>query len=231
MKILVFDDSQIHRAAAQAQLTDHDLVVVGTYDAAQKAVTPSFDEEGHSRAVEERVGVVPPRNTPDEEWQTYWAKRRAVDAEKELREQYTTYPDFDVVLVDLLVPASSQAQGNKGHAFVGQEMPIGIFIALLAARNGAKYVAVLTDSSHHDHPASACFDVFNEAEVWPTPFMVEGARVILSNARNWVNRFQPDDLSVQLSYEEAHAGKPNVRAKNWKKLFDYLLDPVGNRMS
>lgn len=40
---------------------------------------------------------------------------------------------FDVVLSDLLVPASGQSQGPNGQSFVGQEMPVGIFIGLLAA--------------------------------------------------------------------------------------------------
>src|SRR3989344_1047378 len=95
---------------------------------------------------------------------------------------------FEAVLVDLLMPASRQKLGNAaqkrfmGQGFVCQEMPIGIFLALLAAKNGAKYVAVFTDSSHHDHPASACFDAFNkEGESRPAAFAVEGARMLLCN--------------------------------------------------
>jgi len=64
---------------------------------------------------------------------------------------------FDMVLVDLLMPASGRAQGDKGQQYVGEEMPVGIFLALLAAKQGAKHVAVFTDSDHHSHqrqPAS-----------------------------------------------------------------------------
>lgn len=131
--------------------------------------------------------------------------------------------DFDAVLVDLLLPASRQQQGGDGARFVGQEMPVGIFLALLAAKNGARYVAVFTDSDHHSHPASACFDAFNKHENEPTPFTVEGARVFLSNTGNWVNHFQPENLAAEMSFEERSSGEnPSVRAKNWRKLLDYL---------
>lgn len=109
--------------------------------------------------------------------------------------------DFDVVLVDLLMPASGQNQGYDGKQFVGQEMPVGIFLALLAAKNGAKYVAVFTDSGHHDHPASACFDAFNGGGLNPKPLMIEGAQLFLCNNPNWVE----DGI------------------KDWKKLLDYML--------
>lgn len=112
---------------------------------------------------------------------------------------------FEAVLVDLLMPASRQALGTRGEQFGGQEMPVGIFLALLAAKNGAKYVAVLTDSSHHDHPASACFDAFNPHEDSPTVFTVESARVLLCNGWDFLNQDE----------------KP--MSKNWGKLLDYLI--------
>ncbi|MDP1718869.1 MAG: hypothetical protein Q8L24_00365 [bacterium] len=131
---------------------------------------------------------------------------------------------FDVVLVDLLMPASRQMQGPRGMGFVGEEMPIGIFLALLAAKNGAKRVAVFTDSDHHVHPASACLDAFNEGEGCPTPFTVAGAQMILSNTRGWVNNFRPENLTEEMSYEEYGVQKkPSVRAKNWRELLGYLI--------
>jgi len=109
--------------------------------------------------------------------------------------------DFDVVLVDLLMPASKQAQGQKGAQFVGQEMPVGIFLALLAAKNGAKYVAVFTDSNHHDHPASACLDIFEEQAHYPKPIMVESAQLFLCNNPNWIRN----------------------GVKQWNELLDHML--------
>ena len=110
--------------------------------------------------------------------------------------------DFEVVMVDLLMPASEQKQGLDGKKFVGQEMPIGIFLALLAAKNGAKYVAVFTDSGHHDHPASACLDVFNHQGPYnPIPFKVDEAQFFLCNNPAWVKK----------------------DGKDWKALMDYML--------
>ena len=110
---------------------------------------------------------------------------------------------FEAVLVDLLVPASAQQLGGDACRFFGQEMPIGIFIALLGAvKSGAKYVAILTDSNHHQHPASACVDSFNEDNRNPTPFNIEQCKVILSNTGAWVGS----------------------DGKNWKDLLDYLVN-------
>lgn len=178
MKILVIDDSQIHQAAARAQLSDHEVIVVGSYDEGQKLLLEKNE--------------------------------------------------FEAVLVDLLMPASRQQQGPEGTPFVGQEMPIGIFLALLAAKNGAKYVAVFTDSNHHSHPASACFDAFNDGYE-AVPFAVEGAKFILCNDTNWVNLFEPGNLVERVNpevigYKEFEKKREScIRAKNWRKLLDFLL--------
>lgn len=222
MKILVFDDNASHRAAAEAQLKDHDITVVGTYDEAQELLTPQLDYEKARGTLEKQFGDFNPYRSDDEAKKTeYFA------AEKAAKERATTYPDFDVVLSDLLVPASRQAQGPDGLALVGKEMPVGIFIGLLAAvRARAKYVAIFTDSDHHSHPASACFDAFNRdggGESSPTAFTVEGSKVLLSNTRNWVEKFDPQDLSKVLKYEEYSKRSDTVRAKNWAALLDYLV--------
>lgn len=115
---------------------------------------------------------------------------------------------FDAVLVDLLMPASGEAQVQDGLRFVGQEMPIGIFLALAAAMNGAKYVGVFTDTNHHFHPAAHCLDLFHGKEGSNScleALDICGARVILSNNYNWI---------------EDNGGK------DWKKLLDYIVDPT-----
>jgi len=219
MRILVFDDNEIHRVAAQAQLKGHDLTVVGTYDEAQKLLTPKLDYEKASAILKSQFGDFDPYRSDEAKKAEYFA------AKKVANEQATTYPDFDVVLSDLLVPASRQSQGSDGTQFVGKEMPVGIFIGLVAAvRARAKYVAVFTDSDHHSHPASACFDVFNHegGESAPTAFTVDGSKVLLSNTRNWVEQFDPKDLSKALGYEEYRERSDTVRAKNWAALLAYL---------
>lgn len=221
MRILVFDDNQTHRAAAQAQLKDHDLTVVGTYDDAQKLLTPQFDYVKASATLKSQFGDFNPYRSDDEAKKAeYHAAQKVAD------EEATTYPNFDVVLSDLLVPASRQAQGPNSTRFIGQEMPVGIFIGLLAAvKARAKYVAVFTDSDHHSHPASACFDAFNKegGETEPTAFKVEDSKVLLSNTRMWVEQFDPQDLSRPLDYEEYSKRSDTVRTKNWAALLDYLI--------
>ncbi|MDO8515706.1 MAG: response regulator [bacterium] len=122
--------------------------------------------------------------------------------------------EYEVVLVDLLMPASERLQG-EGMRYVGQEMPIGIFLALLAAKGGAKYVAVFTDSNRHAHPASACVDAFTCSSPSglsePKRFIVEKATMILSNTQYWIDRSFSDDGSTYIS------------VKNWSKLLDFLL--------
>jgi CheY-like chemotaxis protein len=134
-------------------------------------------------------------------------------------------PSYDVVLVDLLLPASAQEQAKRTH--VGLEMPIGIFLALLAAKKGAKKVAVFTDTDHHSHPASACMDPFNPHETVPESFKVCEADVFLSNTRNWVRDFEPQNLGSPLEYRTASdyrdQGKPIVRAKHWAELLEYIM--------
>ena len=69
----------------------------------------------------------------------------------------TTGP-FDVVLCDLLMPAGSVEQGTEGEKYIGHEMPVGFALALMAVLQGARYVAVVTNLNHHQHPAAALLD-------------------------------------------------------------------------
>lgn len=104
------------------------------------------------------------------------------------------FQEWDAVLTDLLMPAGRDAQGGKGLEFVGQEMPVGLALALLAALRGARYVAVVTATNHHAHPASAMLDrlrphsgpnfVINGARamfVHHTPIEVEG----IGEGKDW----------------------------------------------
>ena len=172
MKILVIDDNPLHREAAKAQLTEHDLIVVEGYDEGLKLILN-----------ETRDGIQRERN-PHE---------------------------FEVVLVDLLMPASSEQQGQRGEKFVGQEMPVGIFLALLAANNGAKYVGLITDTDHHSHPASACIDHFRRS------INIGSTKTFFTNSC-CTKRVDPNNLA-----EETDSRENYVRVKNWAKLLNDLL--------
>ena len=137
---------------------------------------------------------------------SYDEARNLLGGGRDWKEQH----GFDAVLCDLLMPADSYMQGDKGASFVGQEMPIGIFLAILAAKNGARYVAVFSDSSHHEHPASACVDDFNAKKNWenhPAIMKMCGADVVLTNNRQWIRD-----------------GK-----KQWHKVLEHLTSPPGDK--
>ena len=100
---------------------------------------------------------------------------------------------YDAVLCDLLMPAGRMAQGPNGKKYVGQEMPVGFGLALLAVLRGAKLVLVATATNHHDHPAAAMFDHFRDKgkclerqKGWAIPaphrFSIDGTRVAYFHA-------------------------------------------------
>lgn len=136
-------------------------------------------------------------------------------------------PLYEVVLTDLLLPANRNQQGPNGYQYVGQEMPLGIFTALAAAQAGIKLVGLLTDSNHHDHPASASLDAFQRQTL-----KVNGATVLLSNDTNLVKAFYKDDLSRVMEWGEyfqdrARGEELTVRTKDWKELLERVLAAAG----
>lgn len=142
------------------------------------------------------------------------------------------YGDFDVVMTDLMVPASDQAQGREGERFVGQEMPIGAIIALLAISNGVKKVAVVTDMNHHNHPASAAFDCFRgiggvgDVTVLCTN-RVEVAYIDSSTGELVEGQFlhSPEGKKKHPYVSSDSVERQGITrgGKNWKKVLDELL--------
>ncbi|MFA6446220.1 MAG: hypothetical protein WCW14_03155 [Candidatus Paceibacterota bacterium] len=210
MKILVFDDSPIHRKAAELSLKGHDLTVVGTYDEAQEALLPKVNEEQRKQIFSEKFGDRDPYKS---EGLTKELRQERMDYYWATQEQATVYPNFDVVLTDLLVPASRQAQGREGSQFVGQEMPIGTTIALLALVAGIKKVAVVTDMNHHNHPASAMFDCFGKCK---NP----GVNIICTNH---VDMIAIDEASGQLVDQKPQESKGLTRGKDWGSILKQLI--------
>ena len=83
--------------------------------------------------------------------------------------------EFDAVLTDLHLSMSSSMLGNNFR--LGALVPYGILLMIEAARCGAKYVAVVTDLSHHDDPFSAAFDHYSRF-----PVKIEGAKVAMMHS-------------------------------------------------
>lgn len=223
LNILVFDDNKTNRNAAKAQLKNHNLTVVGTYDEAQRLLTPNYNKE----AVRELAEGLWPNLLSSPENSSYGEREEAFRKAKTLaRQVLVKKPKFDVVLTDLLVPVPHTLP-LADKSSVGAIVPIGIYIALLAAtRGGAKYVGVFTDSDHHTNYASACFDGLNvSGESHPGIFQMNNARILFSNNRQWIDYFLPDDLSDKNHGDGTKARKKDsmVRCKDWRNLLDYLL--------
>lgn len=223
LKVLVFDDNNGNREAAKLSLADHDLTIVGTYNEAERFLNPTVDEGRQAEIFEKKYGDRDYDKTSgvsDDERSAridYWYN--------EARKRATVFPDFDAVLTDLLVPASGNAQGTKGKEFVGKEMPLGTTIALLAISNGIKRVAVVTDTNHHDHPASAAFDCFQGVKV------VDGLVLYCTNRVDMVYRntstgevmLGRKEVSLKHPYEDGkYTGAERV-GKNWGEILDQVL--------
>lgn len=158
MKILVIDDAQVHIDAAKQTLVGHDVTYCATHEGAVELLYRQHDKKRKEALLQEHRA----KGTPFNE---YYDK---VLAETQL-------PYWDVVLTDLLMPAGSMSQGGVGLQYVGQEMAVGWALALQASQNGAQYVAVVTDTNHHHHPASAMLDYIRRL------FTIDGARVLMTN--------------------------------------------------
>lgn len=75
------------------------------------------------------------------------------DVAKTIREQ-----QFDVALLDLLMPSEPMMLGGEGLSHLGEPFAVGYPLAVYLARKGIHHVAVATDANHHNHPASAMMD-------------------------------------------------------------------------
>jgi CheY-like chemotaxis protein len=196
MKILVLDSKWINRKAAKEQLKDYDLTVVRTSEEAQKLLTPKIDYEKGLKWLRSQFGdFCPYHSSVDEKKKTEY-----FETEKKSKELATIYPNFDVVLSDI------------------------VLIGLLAAvRARTKYIAVFVDNDHRSHSVSDFFDSFYKAgESEPTTFTVEQSKFLI-NSSCWIGRFDPHNLSKALEYKDFKNRTDVVRAKNWREILDYLL--------
>lgn len=162
MKVLVIDDTQRHLTTATQTLEgEHDVTICASYDEALKLLDFQYKVE----LIEECL-----REYTDDRGFI----RDGFDDAKRLAEEEARLPYWDAVLCDLLMPAGSHNGVCSAH--VGEEMPVGWALALVAAQRGAKFVAVATDMNHHDHPASAMLDRLQDHL-----FTINNAKVLFAN--------------------------------------------------
>lgn len=159
LNILVVDDSKNHRDAAATLLRGHNLTIVGTYDEAKELLTPGINYDKLNQLRKEK----PAGGFFYENEEEKRLKEREHD--EKLKKEAFYAPNFDVVLLDLMMPASRSAQGGPGLDYVGKEMPVGTFLILLALRAGVKNIGMVTDTNHHHHPASAALDPINRSVI------------------------------------------------------------------
>jgi len=232
MKVLVFDDNALHRKAAEMLLKGHDVKVVATYDEAQEALASHVNEAGAKLLLKE-AGY--PFNF--DAWGadvTDEARKKYFEASKIAYKAATIHPDFEVVMTDLMVPASRKTQGPKGMQFVGQEMPLGAIIALLALTKGVKMVAVVTDANHHDHPASAAFDAFGRNRMAP---ISNGVKILCTNSAMTsadaetfkkipYEFFNTVEGKAKYPQQPDYSHKGIVHVKDWSVVLDALLGNI-----
>lgn len=159
LKILVLDDNETHRISAVRQLAGHNLTVLASYSEASEHLKSKVDyDKVHSMpqdmSFEDRVLAC------------------------------TTYPSWDMVLLDLMLPADRGGDFGRivtNEAFSshgGQEMPLGTILAFQALKAGVKRVGVLTDTNHHKHFASAGIDMLQSGR---KPVCVGDANLFFTN--------------------------------------------------
>lgn len=105
-----------------------------------------------------------------------------VEAHRQSRQE-----QFDVALVDLLMPAEEMTLGGEGLKHLGDQIGVGYALALDLPYGNVGAVVVATDTNHHNHPLSAMVDWFHNS-----PLIVNGKSVRIIHAslnedstKNW----------------------------------------------
>ncbi len=174
--ILVIDDDVVNRNHATETLGKHDLTVVGSYDVAKNLMDTKFDE-GQIRSRLLRQGhyyhrdLKPGRSSEPAYWNAYY----------EAHDQSEIPFPFDVVLTDMMLPMSQEYPTSRLYK-AGQLEPLGLILALMAAKRGAKFVALATDINHHDSAMSGGLDELNPLRATTEIYSIDSARVIFTHA-------------------------------------------------
>ena len=175
MKILVIEDKAIHCESAKVTLSGHDVTIVSSFDGAMDLMEKKIDQDKLRDLLAEAGFPKCPDQREKERWVAYW------QLQSELEPKCVIPFPFEVVLTDMMLPMSRKTLGPRVYK-PDEQVPYGFTIALKATLRGAKFVAMLTDSNHHEGPLSAALDHLGEA-YYPSQgfvpnFSINGARVM-----------------------------------------------------
>ena len=145
MKILVVDDTLKQRDAAKKAFVGHNLTVVSTAQEARELLEEKFDNEKFLKLQKEAGFPEDYRS-----WEEKDEEKKALY--NKLSNECYVYPNFDVVLTDLLMPGEKNGLGPQGSQFINEPTPYGFGIALLAIKNKVSKVAIVSMGDHHSHP-------------------------------------------------------------------------------
>jgi CheY-like chemotaxis protein len=179
MKILVIEDKEMHRTAAAETLAGHELTIVESFDEGIKAMSTEVDHKKLERLKIETNFPEYPRGegATDKDREAWDAKLR------ELEDRTRPRPQFEAVLTDMNMPMSRQTLAPGVYEWK-TEVPYGFILALRASQIGAKHVAMVTDTNHHQGAMSAAIDHLGGAYYRGTeePFEINGAKVLFLHA-------------------------------------------------
>lgn len=188
MKILVIENEPNHIATALQTLGSHELTFCTDYNEIDKYPFILEIKHDEKKIDELRLKKLEP------------VARAEAFKEAEL-------PYWDAVLCTFIMPATFDGCDENGVDFEVRECAVGVSVALQAAVNGAKYVAVASSMSAHTH--------VNCIQAWQSTKLLDPLYEILTvnGARMWVSHLPP---MVKI------LGTEN-KGKDWGKILNMLI--------
>ena len=174
VRILVIDDKAEHRQSAEETLKGHELAIVKSFDEAMELMARKIDKENVQRLLVEVGFPTEPDFKDKERRKAYWKAHDDAEAKSMI-----PIP-FEAVLTDMMMPMSKGGLVPRVFDPI-EQVPYGFILALKAALCGAKYVAMVTDTNHHEGAMSAAIDYLGGAyyrDSFKPNFVVNGARVM-----------------------------------------------------
>jgi len=181
-------------------LAGHELTIVKSFDEAMEIMKEKIDKEKLQGLLAEAGFSEEPNSEDKKQWKAYQ------DARDAAWENAIIPLPFEVVLTDMMMP---MCHTNLMCELFNpkEEVPYGFVLALKAAERGAKFVAMVTDTNHHNGAMSAALDNLSR------PYYEDGCKpnFTINNAR--VAFLHAPMIAVQGTVCPHCAGKCNCHGK------------------